>query len=186
MAKKENRTSRIGRYDRGKEVAAPSASSALDARLYLPRGASGAGYVLFLGECFIQMALCFSCDERTSLPALRRDAGGVRDFARRSPKCATAQCHRAPCAGSSDRCRISLCLGNSARKGAGGLDWGHPTKCTVVSPGNPAAARLVDSSPHWCDQRLKVGISEFEKPHRGHAPKLARNRALTARKIKPG
>ena len=181
MAKKENRTSRIGRYDRGKEAAAPSASSALDARGYRPLRASGAGYVLFFGDCFIPMAVCLSCGERTPLPALWRHAGGARHFARRSPKGAAAQCHRAPCPGRPDRCRIPLRLGSAARQSAGGLDCAPAEERAVDPSCDTAAIGLVDSAPSRCGESLEVGVGEFQKPDRCEAPELARKLALRAR-----
>ena len=181
MGKKENRTSRIGRYDLRKEAAAPSAASAWDSLGYHPLRASGANRVLFFGEGCIPMAVCLSCGERTPLSALRRHASGARHFARRSPKCAAAQCHRAPCAGRPDWCGIPLRLGSAARQSAGGLDWAPAEERSVDTACDPAAIGLVDSAPPRRCESLEVGVGEFQKPDRCEAPELAREPALSAR-----
>ena len=185
MGKKENRTSRIGRHDRRKEAAAPSAASARDPRGYHPLRASGANRVLFFGKCNIPMAVCLSCGERTPLSALWRHASGARHFARRSPKGAAAQCHRAPCPGCSDRCWIPLRLGSAARKSVGGLDCA-PAKERAVDPScDTPAIGLVDSAPSRRCESLEVGVGEFQKPDRCEAPELARKLALRARGSSP-
>ena len=127
------------------------------------------------------MAVCLSYGKRTPLPALWRHASGARHFARRSPKCAAAQCHRTPCAGRSDRRRIPLCLGSAARKSAGGLDCAPAEERAVDPSCDTAAIGLVDSAPSRCGESLEVGVGEFQKPDRCEAPELAREPALRAR-----